>query len=87
VDFSLFAKLAPEHQPQMTLIDSIMGLINGLKSMEFSDTQFRASRYMRLHALQAHITAHRLSENLRWQMCDAVTPSALSAATHINLEA
>ena len=44
-------------------------------------------RYMRLHALQAHITARRLSENLRWQMCDAVTPSALSAATHINLEA
>ncbi|MEL7611865.1 SDR family oxidoreductase [Halomonas sp. QX-2] len=87
VDFNLFAKLAPEHQPQTTLLDSIMGLINGLTSMEFSDAQFRASRYMRLHALQGHITAGRLSENLRWRICDANTPGTLPAATHVNLEA
>jgi UDP-glucose 4-epimerase len=55
--------------------------------MEFSDAQFRASRYMRLHALQGHITAGRLSENLRWQICDANTPGTLPAATHVNLEA
>lgn len=83
VDFSLFATLAPEHQPQMTLLDSIMGLVNGLKSMEFSDTQFRASRYMRLHALQAHINAGHLSENLRWQIRHRANPTAPPASSYV----
>jgi UDP-glucose 4-epimerase len=83
VDFSLFATLAPEHQPQMTLRHSIMGLVNGLKSMKFYDAQFRNSRYMRLHALQAHINEGRLSENLSWQIRNAVTPSALPASNHV----
>ncbi|WP_417339043.1 SDR family oxidoreductase [Halomonas kashgarensis] len=81
VDFSLFARLAPEHQPQLTLMDSIMGLANGLKSMKFSDTRFRSSSYIRLYALQAHINAGRLSENLTWQAGSAVNLSALSAST------
>ncbi|MWJ29421.1 NAD-dependent epimerase/dehydratase family protein [Halomonas sp. ZH2S] len=83
VDFSLFAKLAPGHQPQMTLLHSIMGVVNGLKSMKFSDAQFRTSRYMRLHALQAHINEGRLSENLSWQIRNALTPSVLPASPHV----
>ncbi|WP_070885276.1 SDR family oxidoreductase [Pseudomonas sp. D1-3] len=66
VDFSLFARLAPEHQPQMTLTKSISQLIAGLKGMNFADSQFRASPLMRLRVLQSHIDSGRLSEDLRW---------------------
>lgn len=83
VDFSLFATLAPNHQPQMTLQDSIVGLVNGLKSMAFSDAQFRASHYMRLHALQAHITSGRLSENLRWQIRPKANSTSLPSNEHV----
>ncbi|MDP3534864.1 MAG: SDR family oxidoreductase [Halomonas sp.] len=83
VDFSLFATLAPDHQPKMTLQDSIIGLANGLKSMAFSDAQFRASRYMRLHVLQAHIASGYLSESLRWQIRHRGNPTTPAAATNV----
>lgn len=67
VDFSLFTSLAPQHQPQMTLSKSISGLVEGLKGMSFSDSQFRTSPLVRLRVLQGHIDSGRLSEDLRWQ--------------------
>lgn len=67
VDFSLFASLAPAHQPQMTLSKSISGLVEGLKGMNFSDSRFRTSPLVRLRVLQGHIDSGRLSEDLRWQ--------------------
>jgi nucleoside-diphosphate-sugar epimerase len=67
VDFSLFAELAPQHQPLQTLDDSIRGLIEGLQRMHFKDSDFRASPLMRLQVLQGHIAERRLSEDLRWQ--------------------
>lgn len=66
VDFSLFARLAPDHQPLMTLTDSIGQLIEGLQRMKFNDPDFRASPLMRLHVLQGHIAQGRLSEDLTW---------------------
>lgn len=66
VDFGLFARLAPNHQPQMSLAQSIRGLLDGLQRMGFADPQFRTSPLMRLHVLQDHIAAGRLSEDLRW---------------------
>ncbi|SFU33826.1 NAD-dependent epimerase/dehydratase family protein [Halomonas korlensis] len=66
VDFSLFEELAPDHQPQMTLRDSIQGLVEGLSKMEFADTDFRDSHLMRLHVLQAHVDQGRLTQALRW---------------------
>ncbi|MCE8034186.1 SDR family oxidoreductase [Billgrantia tianxiuensis] len=66
VDFGLFSRLAPEHQPKTTLSQSIKGLIDGLKRMGFSDTNFRTSSLVRLHVLQAHVQQGRLSENLHW---------------------
>lgn len=66
VDFGLFARLAPNHQPQMSLVQSIRGLLDGLQRMGFADPQFRTSSLMRLHVLQDHIAAGRLSEDLRW---------------------
>jgi nucleoside-diphosphate-sugar epimerase len=67
VDFSLFRDLAPEHQPQVTLPESIGRLVEGLKRMNFTDAQFRQGPLMRLQVLQGHIAEGRLSEDLRWQ--------------------
>lgn len=66
VDFSLFSALAPAHQPQMTLRDTIARLRRGLEAMGFADPDFRASPYMRLKALEAHRNAGRLDADLRW---------------------
>lgn len=66
VDFGLFEKLAPEYQPQMTLQDSIQGLVEGLSRMKFSDAKFRDSHLMRLKVLQDHVELGRLSEKLEW---------------------
>ncbi len=67
VDFDLFARLAPDHQPRMTLSQSIDGLVEGLRRMHFADTRFRSSSLMRLQVLQGHIDEHRLTEDLYWR--------------------
>jgi UDP-glucose 4-epimerase len=66
VDFSLFASLAKNHEPQVTLRQSIDMLAKGLRSMEFADPDFRNSAYIRLKVLEAHIAAGRLTPDLRW---------------------
>jgi len=66
VDFSLFASLAKNHQPQVTLRQSIDMLAKGLRSMSFADPDFRNSAYIRLKVLEAHIAAGRLTSDLRW---------------------
>ncbi|MCV2420505.1 NAD-dependent epimerase/dehydratase family protein [Paucibacter sp. DJ2R-2] len=67
VDFSLFQRLAPAHQPQITLDAAIAGLIEGLRAMRFGDADFRSSSFMRLKVLEQHITSGALDESLRWQ--------------------
>ncbi len=66
VDFGLFARLAPGHQPAISLEDSIDGLIDGLERMKFDDPDFRNSGMMRLHVLNDHIAQGRMSPELRW---------------------
>lgn len=66
VDFSLYESLAPNHQPRMTLSDSIQGLVEGLKRMEFDDANFRSSSLMRLQVLQGHVDQGRVTEGLEW---------------------
>jgi nucleoside-diphosphate-sugar epimerase len=66
VDFSRFAKLAPEHQPQMTLDRSIAALRDGLRAIGFQDSDFRQSQFMRLKVLERHIARGALSEALVW---------------------
>ena len=67
VDFSLFRELAPQHQPRVSLTDSIIRLRDGLKEMKFSDQDFRNSQQMRLRVLESHMKSGRLSSDLRWQ--------------------
>jgi nucleoside-diphosphate-sugar epimerase len=66
VNFDLYAKLAPGHQPRMSLAQSIAGLVACLRRMEFADEDFRNSPLMRLGALQSHVAAGRLDCELRW---------------------
>ncbi|RDB42559.1 SDR family NAD-dependent epimerase/dehydratase [Halomonas sp. DQ26W] len=68
VDFGLFNRLAPDHQPRVTLKQSIASVIAGLQRMNFSDPQFRTSSLVRLHVLQGHIEGGRLCEDLKWQV-------------------
>lgn len=67
VDFALYEKLAPNHQPGMTLKTAIEDLAERLESMHFSDQDFRNSGLMRLKVISAHLESSRLDSQLRWQ--------------------
>jgi nucleoside-diphosphate-sugar epimerase len=66
VDFGLFKKLAPGHQPQVDLPATIKELKTGLEQMDFHDTDFRKSQWMRLNTLSALRKNNLLTEDLRW---------------------
>ena len=66
VDFAKFRELAPNHQPQVSLIDAIKGLRDGLLGMNFSNGDFRNSDFMRLNVLKGHISSERMSDHLGW---------------------
>jgi nucleoside-diphosphate-sugar epimerase len=66
VDFSLYKRLAPEHQPEMDLLTAIKELKAGLDAMEFRDHNFRGSKYMRLEVLRQLTEQGRLGKELEW---------------------
>jgi nucleoside-diphosphate-sugar epimerase len=66
VDFSLFKKLAPDHQPRVDLPAAIIGLRDGLQGMDFKDENFRNSQFMRLKVLTHLRESNLLSETLQW---------------------
>ena len=68
VDFSLYKKLAPGHQPSVTLEESIRRLKNGLLKLDFKDKNFRSSSFMRLNELRNHIENNRIDRNLNWKI-------------------
>ena len=67
VNFSLFSELAPEHQPVVTLLQSIRELHGGLTALDFRDPDFRSSQLIRLKALDRQIAEGRLDYSLRWR--------------------
>jgi len=66
VDFSLFKKLAPNHQPVMSLKDTVRELKESLEEMGFNNSNFRNSWFMRLKVLEQHIDRGLLTEQLEW---------------------
>jgi len=66
VNFDLFRKLAPAHQPKTTLTESVEELKNGLETIGFRDGEFRNSRYMRLRILNELQEKGLLNEKLQW---------------------
>jgi nucleoside-diphosphate-sugar epimerase len=67
VNFSRFKKLAPDHQPQMDLKQTIQELQEGLIRMNFNEPNFRNTWFMRLKVLTSHIEAGLLDEELYWR--------------------
>jgi nucleoside-diphosphate-sugar epimerase len=67
VNFELFKKLAPNHQPQVDLKATIQELWDGLTALRFKDADFRNSHYMRLKVLESLCDKGALDENLCWR--------------------
>jgi len=67
VNFDRYKKLAPNHQPNITIKTAIEELYEGLTSMDFKNEDFRNTWFMRLKVLTSHIEAGRLDENLFWK--------------------
>lgn len=65
VDFSLFEKLAPSFIPTTKLSESIIQLKDGLRVINFSDSNFRNSNYIRLNSLRNLINSNQLNNELR----------------------
>jgi nucleoside-diphosphate-sugar epimerase len=66
VDFSRYAALAPNHQPQVSLQQSIQDIWDALHQANFADRNFRNSDRIRLNVIAAHRSANRLDSQLRW---------------------
>jgi nucleoside-diphosphate-sugar epimerase len=66
VDFSLFRKLAPHHQPLKTLPQVIQELIDGFKSGSFAQADFRKSHLIRLNTLSELKQRGEIDGDLYW---------------------
>lgn len=64
VSFDLFKKLAPNHQPVITLLDAIEDLKDGLEKIRFKDKDFRQSNLIRLQTIKTLIKKKLINENL-----------------------
>jgi nucleoside-diphosphate-sugar epimerase len=65
VDFGLYKKLAPNHQPVYDLENSIKDLISGLKAIDFHTSNFRNSEFMRLNIINQLSKDGIINEQLR----------------------
>jgi len=66
VDFSRYEALAPDHQPQVALDQSIAELREGLEAIGFADANFRDSNLIRLNVLAGLRSKGSLNDQLRW---------------------
>jgi nucleoside-diphosphate-sugar epimerase len=65
VDFNRFRELAPEHQPQVELGETIRRLGEGLRAIRFDTSNFRDSDYIRLHVLVGLVASGTVTSDLR----------------------
>ncbi len=66
VNFDLFKKLAPDHQPVWNLERTITELKDNFLEMKFSDSNFRESNLIRLKVLNALQQKQLINANLEW---------------------
>lgn len=66
VNFDLYKKLAPDHQPLCDLESTIRELKENLIAMDFNDPEFRQSQYIRLKVLARLRDQGLLNDNLEW---------------------
>ncbi len=67
VSFNLYEKMAPAHQPQVSLQNAVEDLKTGLQGIDFNDANFRQSSLIRLKTIQKlidhNIIDHELALN------------------------
>ncbi len=68
VNFNLYKKMAPDHQPKVDLKTSIEELRDGLTEMGFRDPEFRRSRFMRLVHLTELQKMGYLNNKMEWTL-------------------
>ncbi len=66
VNFDLYKKMAPDHQPQYDLLGTIRELKENLESMGFADGNFRNSQLMRLKVLNSLQDKSLIDNQLAW---------------------
>jgi nucleoside-diphosphate-sugar epimerase len=66
VNFNLFKTLAPNHQPKMTINDSIKELFEGLTDAGFNDIKFRESNLIRLNILRTMKSKNIINKDLNY---------------------
>ena len=66
VDFAKFRGLAPKYQPQIDLENTVRGLKEGLEAMNFKNSDFRNSEFMRLKVLTGFLERNQIDKNLKW---------------------
>lgn len=66
VNFDLYKKLAPNHQPRYDLYATIQGLYDSISGMRLTDPNFRESKFIRLQVLAGLQKEGYLNENLKW---------------------
>lgn len=66
VDFSLYRELAPQHQPEVSLMIAVQELSEGLEKINFKDKDFRKSKYIRLITLNKLKNSGLINDQLQW---------------------
>ena len=66
VNFDLFKKLAPDHQPIRDLKSTVKDLYENLILMGFNDPDFRKKNLIRLNVINQLMQNNILDENLKW---------------------
>jgi nucleoside-diphosphate-sugar epimerase len=66
VNFDLYKKLAPNHQPKHDLNATIKELYESISNMKLTNSNFRDSNFMRLKILASLREKGYLNENLSW---------------------
>jgi len=74
VSFDLFKKLAPDHQPQVSLDQTIRELKEGLEAMNFRDANYRESNFIRLKVLSRLKERGLASERFSWNRVPSGAP-------------
>ncbi|MNL72350.1 hypothetical protein D3C87_1976470 [compost metagenome] len=66
MDFTRYAKAAPDHQPAVSLSESITRLVDGLTSAKQAGREVIPAAAKRLTTLERLMDAGRLSDDVRW---------------------
>jgi nucleoside-diphosphate-sugar epimerase len=80
VDFSLFRRLAPQHQPAISLRQSIQGLREGLTAIGYAHANVQDSMMIRLRVIALLRNDNYITPELRWISSAARRHAADAAA-------